>query len=105
MRIRFQWLVCLGIHILRGILAVIALVRWSIRRLFHLARRLRRIACWLIRILVRTWYPDDLWLQERRDDRNRRTWRRWSRYPDPGLAFDLIIVLSCAVLAIACLLV
>jgi len=58
-----------------------------------------------MRLVVRAVYPDELWLQERRDDRFRRTPRRWSRYPDPGLAFDLIIVLSCAVLAIACLLV
>ncbi|MEZ6128959.1 MAG: hypothetical protein R3C59_09770 [Planctomycetaceae bacterium] len=67
--------------------------------------RLRKLFRRIKRLVVRAVYPDELWLQDRHDNRSRRPYRRWSRHTDPGPAFDLIVILSCAVLAIACLLV
>jgi hypothetical protein len=65
--------------------------------------RVRRLIRWILRRLARSLYPDEPWLQEKSKDQYQRNWRRWSRYPDPGPAFDLIVILSCVVLAIACL--
>ena len=65
-------------------------------------RLLKRIG----RLLVAAFYPSETWLQPRTPDRTRRSnWRRYSKHELPGPAFDLTLLLLCAIAAVASLLV
>jgi len=63
-------------------------------------RRLKRLG----RRLASCFYPSALWLQNQKPDPNRRqNWYRYSRHEIPGPAFDVILILICGLLALACL--
>lgn len=65
-------------------------------------RSLKRIRRWLLSVF----YPNEQWLQPKpgRSDRYRRFGRRYSRHELPGPAYDVTIILVCAILAVTCLL-
>jgi len=60
-------------------------------------RRLKRLG----RRLASFFYPSALWLQNQKPDRYRRqNWYRYSRHEIPGPAFDVILILTCGLLAL-----